>query len=43
MVEDTSFLFVTGPDVVKSVTGETVTQEVCVRECHELLFTRCLS
>jgi propionyl-CoA carboxylase beta chain len=27
MVEDTSFLFVTGPDVVKSVTNEKVTQE----------------
>jgi len=27
MVEDTSFLFVTGPDVVRSVTGENVTQE----------------
>ncbi|XP_017785299.1 PREDICTED: propionyl-CoA carboxylase beta chain, mitochondrial-like [Nicrophorus vespilloides] len=27
MVEDTSFLFVTGPDVVKSVTNEDVTQE----------------
>jgi propionyl-CoA carboxylase beta chain len=27
MVEDTSFLFVTGPDVVKSVTNEVVTQE----------------
>jgi len=27
MVEDTSFLFVTGPDVVKSVTNEAVTQE----------------
>eukprot|EP00050_Salpingoeca_kvevrii_P012458 m.22724 g.22724 ORF g.22724 m.22724 type:complete len:539 (+) comp4026_c0_seq1:25-1641(+) len=27
MVKDTSFLFVTGPDVVKSVTNEVVTQE----------------
>lgn len=27
MVEDTSFLFITGPDVVKSVTNEDVTQE----------------
>ncbi len=27
MVEDTSFLFVTGPEVVKSVTNESVTQE----------------
>jgi propionyl-CoA carboxylase beta chain len=27
MVEDTSYMFVTGPDVVKTVTGETVTQE----------------
>lgn len=27
MVKDTSYLFITGPDVVKSVTGETVTQE----------------
>lgn len=27
MVEDTSYLFVTGPDVVKSVTNEDVTQE----------------
>lgn len=27
MVRDTSFLFVTGPDVVKSVTRENVTQE----------------
>lgn len=27
MVRDTSYLFVTGPDVVKAVTGETVTQE----------------
>lgn len=27
MIKDTSFLFVTGPDVVKSVTNETVTQE----------------
>jgi propionyl-CoA carboxylase beta chain len=27
MVEDTSFLFVTGPDVVKTVTGEVVTKE----------------
>ncbi|XP_071453701.1 propionyl-CoA carboxylase beta chain, mitochondrial-like [Hetaerina americana] len=27
MVADTSYLFITGPDVVKSVTGEVVTQE----------------
>jgi len=27
MVKDTSYLFITGPDVVKSVTNETVTQE----------------
>merc|ERR1712025_868644 len=27
MVEDTSYLFITGPDVVKSVTNEDVTQE----------------
>ncbi|MEQ8664600.1 MAG: acyl-CoA carboxylase subunit beta [Rhodospirillales bacterium] len=27
MVEDTSYMFVTGPDVVKTVTHETVTQE----------------
>lgn len=27
MVKDTSYLFITGPDVVKTVTGETVTQE----------------
>jgi propionyl-CoA carboxylase beta chain len=27
MVKDTSYLFITGPDVVKAVTGETVTQE----------------
>lgn len=27
MVRDTSYLFVTGPDVVKAVTGEDVTQE----------------
>ena len=27
MVEDTSYMFVTGPDVVKTVTGESVTQE----------------
>lgn len=27
MVKDTSYLFITGPDVVKSVTGEEVTQE----------------
>ncbi|KDQ71473.1 propionyl-CoA carboxylase beta chain, mitochondrial-like [Zootermopsis nevadensis] len=27
MVEDTSYLFITGPDVVKSVTNENVTQE----------------
>ena len=27
MVEDTSYMFVTGPDVVKTVTNETVTQE----------------
>ncbi|KAI9106115.1 carboxyl transferase [Phlyctochytrium arcticum] len=27
MVKDTSYLFVTGPDVVKAVTNETVTQE----------------
>lgn len=27
MVNDTSYLFITGPDVVKSVTGETVTQQ----------------
>jgi len=27
MVEDTSYLFITGPDVVKTVTGEDVTQE----------------
>ncbi len=27
MVRDTSYLFVTGPDVVKAVTNETVTQE----------------
>lgn len=28
MVRDTSHMFVTGPDVVKAVTNETVTQEV---------------
>ena len=27
MVRDTSYMFVTGPDVVKTVTQETVTQE----------------
>ena len=27
MVRDTSYLFVTGPEVVKAVTGEEVTQE----------------
>ena len=27
MVEDTSYMFVTGPDVVKTVTNEEVTQE----------------
>lgn len=27
MVKDTSYLFITGPDVVKTVTGESVTQE----------------
>ena len=27
MVKDTSYLFITGPDVVKTVTGEEVTQE----------------
>lgn len=27
MVNETSYLFITGPDVVKSVTGETVTQQ----------------
>merc|ERR1712241_1241301 len=27
MVKDTSYLFITGPDVVQTVTGETVTQE----------------
>ena len=27
MVRDTSYLFVTGPEVVKAVTNETVTQE----------------
>lgn len=27
MVENTSFMFVTGPDVVKTVTGENITQE----------------
>lgn len=27
MVKDTSYLFITGPDVVKSVTNEDVTQE----------------
>ena len=27
MVEDTSYMFVTGPDVVKTVTNETVTKE----------------
>jgi acetyl-CoA carboxylase carboxyltransferase component len=27
MVKDTSYMFITGPDVVKSVTGEVVTQE----------------
>ena len=27
MVQDTSYLFITGPDVVKTVTGESVTQE----------------
>ena len=27
MVSDTSYLFITGPDVVKSVTGEDVTQQ----------------
>lgn len=27
LIQDTSYLFITGPDVVKTVTGETVTQE----------------
>jgi propionyl-CoA carboxylase beta chain len=27
MVEDTSYMFVTGPNVVKTVTNETVTSE----------------
>ena len=27
MVEDTSYMFVTGPEVVKTVTGETITKE----------------
>ncbi|HWG92043.1 MAG TPA: acyl-CoA carboxylase subunit beta [Candidatus Thermoplasmatota archaeon] len=27
MVKDTSYMFITGPDVIKAVTGETVTQE----------------
>jgi len=27
MVEDTSYMFVTGPDVVKTVTNETITKE----------------
>lgn len=27
MFQDTSYLFITGPDVVKSVTNEDVTQE----------------
>ena len=27
MVKDTSYLFITGPDVVKTVTGEEVSQE----------------
>lgn len=27
LVQDTSYLFITGPDVVKSVTNEDVTQE----------------
>lgn len=27
MVRDTSYLFITGPDVVKAVTNEEVTQE----------------
>ncbi|HEX8804651.1 MAG TPA: acyl-CoA carboxylase subunit beta, partial [Acidimicrobiales bacterium] len=27
MVEDTSYMFITGPDVVKTVTGESVTQQ----------------
>ena len=27
MVEDTSYMFITGPDVVKTVTGEDVTLE----------------
>jgi propionyl-CoA carboxylase beta chain len=33
MVEDTSYMFVTGPSVVKTVTNETVTSEElrCVR------------
>jgi propionyl-CoA carboxylase beta chain len=28
MVEDTSYMFVTGPNVVKTVTNETVTSEL---------------
>jgi propionyl-CoA carboxylase beta chain len=27
MVQDTSYMFVTGPEVVKTVTNETVTKE----------------
>jgi acetyl-CoA carboxylase carboxyltransferase component len=30
MVEDTSYMFVTGPNVVKTVTNETVTSEELV-------------
>jgi propionyl-CoA carboxylase beta chain len=34
MVEDTSYMFVTGPNVVKTVTNETVTSELGGASTH---------
>ena len=36
MVEDSAYMFVTGPDVVKTVTHETVTAEAAGRRCDPL-------
>ena len=37
MVRDTSYMFITGPEVVKAVTQEEVTQEVRGHSCTPLI------
>ena len=43
MVEKTSYMFITGPDVIRTVTHEEVTQRCAGRRAHPRQHQRCLS